>query len=47
MLYEVITHTGPEVAPFNRQPLSVLKDPVIIKNSSEVKLNQNMEDYEH
>ncbi len=39
-------HTGPEVAPFNRQPLSVLKDPVIIKNSS-VKLNQNMEDYEH
>jgi len=40
-------HTGPEIAPFNRQPLSVRKDPAIIKNNSEVKLKANMKDYEH
>lgn len=40
-------HTGPEITPFNRQPLSVRKDPVIIKNNSEVKLQSNMKDYEH
>lgn len=39
-------HTGPEITPFNRQPLAVRKDPVIIKNS-EVKLHTNMKDYEH
>lgn len=40
-------HTGPELGPFNRQPLSVRKDPVIITNNSELKLNTNMKDYEH
>lgn len=40
-------HTGPEVAPFNRQPLSVKKDPEIIKNNSELRLHSNMKDYEH
>jgi len=40
-------HTGPEIAPFNRQPLSVRKDPVIIKNNSELRLHSNTKDYEH
>jgi len=40
-------HTGPEVAPFNRQPLSVRKAPVKIKSNSELELNQKMKDYEH
>ena len=40
-------HTGPEISPFNKQPLAVTKNPVIIKNNSELKLTKNTKDYEH
>ncbi|QIA07700.1 HzsA-related protein [Draconibacterium halophilum] len=41
-------HTGPAISPFNRQPLSVRKDPRIIKQNSDLSLkNANAKDYEH
>lgn len=41
-------HTGPEITPFNRQPLAVRKDPHIFKTNSDLNLkNANTKDYEH
>lgn len=41
-------HTGPEITPFNRQPLSIRKEPHIIKQNSDLSLkNANLKDYEH
>lgn len=40
-------HTGPEIAPFNRQPLAVRKEPVVVTTHSKVRLNANSRDYEH
>ncbi|MBN2174857.1 MAG: hypothetical protein JW731_12045 [Bacteroidales bacterium] len=40
-------HTGPEIAPFNRQPLAVREAPVIIKENDELKMNAESKDYEH
>ena len=40
-------HTGPEITPFNRQPLAVKKFPVIIKKSNQLKIDAETKDYEH
>ncbi len=39
-------HTGPEIAPFNRQPLAIKKAPAIITDEAEM-LKTNSRDYEH
>jgi hypothetical protein len=40
-------HTGPEITPFNRQPLAVKKSPVILKANEDLKINADKKDYEH
>jgi hypothetical protein len=40
-------HTGAEISPFNRQPLSVRKDPVIVPLNTKLDDGNKTKDYEH
>jgi hypothetical protein len=40
-------HTGPEITPFNRQPLAVKKSPAILNANNVVKISADRKDYEH
>lgn len=40
-------HTGTEISPFNRQPLAVKKNPVMIKVNEKLEITADGKDYEH